>query len=56
VKGEDCAELGIDAGSQKSFSVRVRKFFEHDPNHGRPRYKNVQRKTEQPAIRMVVSN
>src|SRR5258708_20863566 len=29
--GEDCAELGIDAGSQKSFSVRVRKFFQTDP-------------------------
>jgi DDE domain len=40
----------------QAFSPRVRKFFEHDPNNGRPRYRNVQRKTAAPAIRMVVSN
>jgi hypothetical protein len=53
---EDCAGNGIAPGSQKSFSVRLRRFFEHDANNGRPRYRNVQRKTAQPAIRMVVSN
>ncbi len=53
---EDCSETGISAGSQKAFSPRIRKFFEHDPNNGRPRYRNVQRKSAQPAIRMVVSN
>ena len=53
---EDCADTGITPGSQKAFSPRVRKFFEHDPNNGRPRYRNAQRKTAAPAIRMVVSN
>jgi hypothetical protein len=53
---EDCAGSGAAPGSQKSFSVRIRRFFKHDANHGRPRYLNVQRKTAQPAIRMVVSN
>jgi hypothetical protein len=53
---EDCSGTDIAPGSQKAFSVRLRRFFKHDANNGRPRYLDVQRKTAQAAIRMVVSN
>jgi hypothetical protein len=53
---EDCVGSGAPTGSQKAFSVRLRRFFKHDANNGRPRYLDVQRRTAQAAIRMVVSN
>jgi hypothetical protein len=53
---EDCTGSCAAPGSQKASSVRVRCFFEHDANNGRPRWRNVQRKAAEPAIRMVVSN
>jgi hypothetical protein len=52
----DSTNNGIASESQKAFSVRIRRFFTHDPNRGRPRYLNVRPRTAQPANRMVVSN
>lgn len=53
---EDCSETGAACGTQKAFSARIKRYFEHDPNKGRPVYRNVRRRTAQAAIRMVVSN
>ncbi len=52
----DCDETGVEPCSPKAFSLRIRRYCQHDPNNGRPRYLNVRKKTAQPAIRMVVSN
>ncbi|MGA7325451.1 MAG: hypothetical protein WBX25_13415 [Rhodomicrobium sp.] len=53
---EDCSETGAACGTQKAFSARIKRYFEHDRNKGRPVYRNVRRRTAQTAIRMVVSN
>jgi hypothetical protein len=37
-------------------AYRLKAIFAHDANQGRRPFRNVQRKTAQPAIRMVVSN
>ena len=52
----DCAESGADPGTAKAFSKRFRRYCQHDPNNGRPRYLNVREKTAQAPIGMVVSN
>ena len=38
---DDCAEQGIEAGSQKAFTQRFKRHFAHDPNGGRPRFMGV---------------
>jgi hypothetical protein len=52
---EDCSSRAANPGSPKAFSKRIRRYFEHDRNSGRPRYLDVRPKTDYPAIRMVVS-
>jgi hypothetical protein len=53
---EDYSETGVACGMQKAFSARIKRYFEHDANHGRPLYRNVRRRTASAAIRMVVNN
>ena len=43
----DCADHGIDPGSQKTFSKRIQKRVERDPNGNRPRYLHVRLKPAQ---------
>jgi hypothetical protein len=58
----DCAEHGIDPGSQKAFSQRIQRRVGYDRNNGRPRYCHVRLKTahvkaaEHPALRLAVNN
>jgi hypothetical protein len=53
----DCAEQGIEAGSQKAFSKRLQRRVGYDRNNGRPRYCHVKLKlvTHAP-LRLAVSN
>jgi predicted secreted protein len=48
-----CTMRGEDAGDQRSFSQRLAKNFQHDHNHGRPRFLNVRAKQRAPAVRLV---
>jgi hypothetical protein len=40
----DCEGRAVDPRTQKAFSGRIKRHFEHDPNGGRPRYRNVKPK------------
>ena len=58
----DCAEHGIEPGSQKAFSQRIQRRVGYDRNSGRPRYCHVRLKpahvkaAEHPALRLAVNN
>jgi hypothetical protein len=58
----DCAEHGLEPGSQKAFSQRIQKRVGYDRNNGRPRYCHVRLKpvhvkaAEHPALRLAVNN
>ena len=58
----DCAEHGIEPGSQKAFSQRIQRRVGYDRNNGRPRYCHVRLKpahvkaAEHPALRLAVNN
>jgi hypothetical protein len=52
----DCTEMDVTPGSQKAFAGRVRRYYQQDPNGGRPRYLNVRLKSSQPSLRVVVNN
>ena len=51
---EDCKAHGIDPGSKKGFSLRIKKRAQHEPNNGRPRYCHVKLKAKgKPELRIV---
>ncbi len=51
----DCAEHGIEPGTQKAFSKRIQRRVGYDRNNGRPRYCHVRLKArELAALRLVV--
>ena len=53
----DCAEQGIDPGSQKAFSKRLQRRVGYDRNNGRPRYCHVKLKpAAHAALRLAVVN
>jgi hypothetical protein len=53
----DCAEHGVEPGSQKAFSKRIQRRVGRDPNNGRPRYRHVRLKAKVAApLRLAVSN
>ena len=54
----DCAEQGVDPGSQKAFSKRLQRRVGYDRNNGRPRYCHVRlkAKAEHGPLRLAVSN
>jgi hypothetical protein len=57
----DCAERGIEPGSQKAFSQRIQRRVGYDRNNGRPRYCHVRLKpahvrVEHAPLRLAVVN
>jgi hypothetical protein len=57
----DCAEHGIEPGSQKAFSQRIQRRVGYDRNNGRPRYCHVRLtpahvRVEQAPLRLAVVN
>jgi hypothetical protein len=57
----DCAEHGIEPGSQKAFSQRIQRRVGYDRNNGRPRYchvrlKPVHARVEHTPLRLAVNN
>jgi hypothetical protein len=51
-----CAELGLDAGSQRSFGMAMKACHSWERNHNRPRYVNVAPRNLAPSLRLAVSN
>ncbi len=51
-----CAELGIQAGSQRAFGMAMKACHSWERNHNRPRYVNVAPRNLAPSLRLAVSN
>jgi hypothetical protein len=50
----ECSEHSREAGSQKSFAARIKRWVQHERNSGRPRYAGVRCKTaDTPRLRVV---
>ncbi len=51
---EYCEGHGIEPGSPKGFSNRIRRRVQHDPNNGRPRYVGIRFKAKgSPRLKVV---
>lgn len=53
---EDCSQNDLEPGTQQAFGRRMKQWFSHERNNGRPRYLNVRAKMEHTGLRLAVSN